>query len=179
MLDYFVQFLDSKDALHLLQFWFAVESFKNAISSPRDCLSPTQPDSELECVSTSTTCHKQCDVVSVQNTHDHMITVDETRNRVIKEERRTNCESPGNAVSVSDVELLSSPRHRSVDGGREVTLQFVKGNDDNERNIEGRILTHGCNSTSLYGQKHDKSVNGIQQMDQGLLKQLSSSKEVC
>ena len=44
VLEYFIQFMAARDALHLLQFWFSVASFRNAASSSHtDSQSPTHP----------------------------------------------------------------------------------------------------------------------------------------
>ena len=196
VLDYFIQFMESEGALHLLQFWFAVESFKNAISSPRhrDHLSPSTAthspstycaaNHELVCLNTSATYHKQCDTVSTQvgGSHTHMTTVGGTQ--VTNEEKcvnSKNCTLPcADVAAIPDSMLLSSPLRSHVDGG--VPLQLHEENKVCGHH-EGRMLTHAsCNSTSLNGQTaqqppSETSANGTQ-VHRGFLKQLSLSKEV-
>ena len=46
VLEYFIQFLAAKDALHLLQFWFSVASFKNAL--PSSVLPPNNSETVTE-----------------------------------------------------------------------------------------------------------------------------------
>ena len=41
MLDYFIQFMDSESALHIVQFWLTVEAFKSAPSNSTSVLLPT------------------------------------------------------------------------------------------------------------------------------------------
>lgn len=162
MLEYFIQYMDEQDALHLLQFWFAVESFKIAAPSPKHATDYTR---QLN----SPTGDKQCDIAHVEtNITRHM-----THETVsIKEEPKLEC-------TVDTTAPYPTLNNDTVSKSEEGTRYC---------NIEGRkdMWSRSANSDTIDGQMEQPAVNsdvaaptGGIHVHQRLLKQLSLSKEVC
>jgi hypothetical protein len=182
MLEYFVQYMEEQDALHLLQFWFAVESFKTVAPSPKH----TAMDCSQQLTDTSaraqTGDHKQCDTTasSVETSvNGHM-----TRQTIVPiEEDRSNpaeCE----VLNPTRITLNDTVANTVLNEG---TRQCV------DNNIEGRKNMTLCSTTSdtLQGQREaaaaiscdaatpQSPTQGIRVHPRRLLKQLSLSKEAC
>ena len=190
VLEYFIQYMEEKDALHLLQFWFAVESFKTATPSPTDC-------SRQLTTSAYTTGHtdKQCDTASVETGHM-------TQQQTVTEKGSTN---PEYKVLNRTQDSALSPNNDAHD--QTVTAAAVTNTSENEgtrqcinNNIEGRKNMRSTNSDTLQGQRaleqpaaaalsqlgdaimtvpQNSATEGIHVHHQRVLKQLSLSEEPC
>ena len=159
MLDYFIQYMEEQDALHLLQFWFAIESFKEATTSHKHT---TDHYKQLNTPAVA-------DAVSVATTSDvsgHM-----TRQTVNVEER------PNLECKTDTIIPFPTFDNNTVSNSNTV-VQLDEGNS--HCNVEGRRNTLSANSDTLENQTAVSEVaptDGIH-IHQRLLKQLSLSKEV-
>ena len=161
MLEYFIQYIEEQDALHLLQFWFAVESFKIAAPSPKHA-------TDYSRLLNIPTGDKQCGAASVEtNVTSHMArqTVD------IEEGPKLEC----TVDATMPYPTLNNDTVSKLDEGTRYC------------NIEGRKNTYSVNCNTIDGQREQPAVNSSDvtaptdaiYVDQRLLKQLSLSKEVC
>ena len=179
MLEYFVQYMEEQDALHLLQFWFAVESFKIAAPSPKhatDLYSRELTTSSTNAASND----KQCMVntASVETSASgHM-----TRHTVSCEEGSADPEC--NTVDVV-LPLYPNPTQVNDDHPASNTNKGTRHCITN--NIEGRKSMCGANSDTLEGKglgdpvpainSHSPTNDGVHVHGRSLLKQLSLGKE--
>ena len=189
MLEYFIQYMEEQDALHLLQFWFAVESFKTVAPSPKhiatDLYSHQLTTSitstgigtvrnEPECVAAS---------VGTSITNDHM-----TRQDVAFDEGSANlaCKVDATLPYLNSARVNDDPVSSTNEGTRQCS------NDSTACNIEGSRNMCGTNSDTLEGKRECPKQLAVNDSDvstpstttegihvhQKLLKQLSLSKEV-
>ena len=173
MLDYFVQYMETEGALHLLQFWFAIETFKNVTSiynSPNHVKDyrPNNPIVDHQC--------KQCCSVSVESgvsVCNRMTSVEGSEvDNLIGEENSVTCETRNDSIPSSTLTPKTESTTRAVNG------QAV------ERSGRGKEITQCGSSASIKGQDSatfsQAAPDGMHiQQQQRLLKQLSLSKEVC
>ena len=188
MLEYFIQYMEEKDALHLLQFWFAVESFKTATPSPMDC-------SRQLTTSTCTTGHpdKQCDTASMETGHM-------TQRQTVAEKGSTNPECKVLNRTRDLVLSTGNDAHDQTVTAAAVTNAGIEGTRQCiSNNIEGRKNMCSTNSDTLQGQRaleqpaaaalsqlsdmiitvpQSSATEGIH-VHQRVLKQLSLSEEPC
>lgn len=181
MLEYFIQYMEEEDALHLLQFWFAVESFKTAAPSPKHT---TTDYSQQLTTSTSTTqgrADKQCDVASVETSASGHMT---QRQTVTEKGPNSECKARDSVLNTSnDTQMVTAAVTNTVNEG---TGQCINNN------IEGRKNMCSTNSDTLQGQREleqpaaiscdvttpQSPTEGIH-VHQRVLKQLSLSEEAC
>ena len=181
MLEYFIQYMEEEDALHLLQFWFAVESFKTAAPSPK---LTTTDYSRQSTTSTSTTqgrADKQCDVASVETSASGHMT---QRQTVTEKGSNPECKARDSVLNASnDTQMVTAAVTNTVNEG---TGQCINNN------IEGRKNMCSTNSDTLQGQRElerpatiscdvtapQSPTEGIH-VHQRVLKQLSLSEEAC
>ena len=172
MLDYFIQYMEAENALHLLHFWFSVESFKNVMSSPKLGVDYKQ-------LSTPTS-DKQCDTVSMEmGVCDYVTTSGDQVVNMTELERSLN--RSGSKTTIHDPKLAPNTERTnktvSRSGGKNTRPD---GDGHRTAAIGERKATEIINSTIKEQGKlavHDKEADGIQ-THQGMLKQLSLSKEV-
>ena len=172
MLEYFIQYMEEQDALCLLQFWFAVESFKIAAPSPKHA---TDYSRQLTTSGTSTY-DKQCHVAASVET--------DVNSRM---SRQTVTIEEGSNLECNVDALLPYLNPTCVNND---TVSNTDGGNGDCNNNEGRKNMCDANSSdTLEGQREpEPAANGDVatpsptegiHVHQRLLKQLSLSKEVC
>ena len=171
MLEYFIQYMEEQDALHLLQFWFAVESFKIAAPSPKHT---TEADYSQQLTTSGTsTGDKQCDTVASMETD---VTSRMSRQTVTIENLDCNVDAVLPYLNPTRV------NNDTVSNTDEGTRHCVNNTNEGRRNM------YDANSDTLKGQREPEPAansdvaapsptEGIH-VHQRLLKQLSLSKEV-
>lgn len=164
MLDYFVQYMEGEGSLHLLQFWFAVETFKKASSTYP---SPNHiKDHRPLFLQTPKMDSEQCiNGVSMESSGimcSHMTTTE--GNKLTGNERPVGY--------VTENITVGNP-----------TLMGPLGESNSEQYVftRGREMMPSDSSASIKGQEGATADEEIphRMQQQRLLKQLSLSKEVC
>ena len=112
MLDYFIQFMDSESALHIVQFWLTVEAFKSAPSSSSSVrLPPSSGHSSQSCELQSQVKGQRIDKNMVQDCPTTLSSRDE-----VMCVRPTFCDE---SSQVSH-DISCDPRHPSVPSSTDV-----------------------------------------------------------
>ena len=191
VLDFFVQYMERENALHLLQFWFAVESFKTVVSSA-NCGLPNHVTVNYyreKSARDSTTHSRQCEVVAMESEMGMKRCRSETTTSVNRNQvdsfighEGSPCDLAANipVVPQASIELTNTQESVAVRN----TQERDKRSAYSVPAVEGRRITHNRGSTSLNGQSlartvmNDFTPSGMQ-IQQRLLKQLSLSKESC
>lgn len=178
MLDYFIQYMEAKGALHLLQFWFAVETFKNATShyaSPNHVkhhgplLLHTPKMDNKQCINTES-------MESGVNMYSHITTT---------EEKQDHTELIGPITSnVTTVGIPALMTNTANQADKSVGLLGESNSEQYHVVTQGREIMSIHSSASIKGQEGVAAGEAIPDgmrthQQQQLLKQLSLSKEVC
>ena len=186
--------MEKENALHLLQFWFAVESFKNAVSaydSPNHMTVATSTQSRVSITNRSAIGHvttvgdssdtgvsKQCNNVSGIDTREssmcsHM-TVDDRS-------QASACSGGGEGDTYKKADVAQVPppsrlttctSHCQPGASDEYEAHYHEGSC-------GKSITKGVASVSKEGHASQKGTPDGMIVNQRLLKQLSLSKDVC
>ena len=196
ILDYFVQYMERENALHLLQFWFAVQSFKNAASAyhrPNHVIATQNSNKSAIGHVTSTgdsskaSLRKHYNDVSMvtgkNNVCSHVTVVDRSQvSTCIEDETRFSdvCED-ANVTGIISQPLpsqltTSNCQHQAIDGCE---------SPHHERScsaaVGGKGISQRVASTSKDGQTsrvvREDTPDGMH-VNQRLLKQLSLSKDM-
>ena len=174
MLEYFIQYMEEQGALRLLQFWFAVESFKIAAPSPKHA---TDYSRQLTTSGTSTY-DKQCHVAASVET--------DVNSRM---SRQTVTIEEGSNLECNVDALLPYLNPTCVNNDTVSNTDEGNGDCINNNNEGRKNMCDANSSDTLEGQREpEPAANGDVatpsptegiHVHQRLLKQLSLSKEVC
>lgn len=138
VLEYLVQFLSAKDALHFLQFWFSVASFKNALPT-----SVLPPNSSVTVTESDTLSLVQSEINDTRTLNPHHATT--------------------SAIRTGAIAVVPTPLPNSTIQNRKPTSLFSASCDSSSGACQSAPMTteqsSGCSQEDI--KAFSTSVNGV------------------